>query len=54
MKRNGIYETIIKDKKFKESLGVYYQEEVEGQDNENEPDTNKTPKRVITYTKINE
>ncbi len=49
----GIYESIIKNKKFKESLGIYYQEEVQGQVNENEPDANKTPKRVITYTKTN-
>lgn len=38
----------IKGKTFEESLGVYYQEEVEGQSNA--PDANLTQKRVITYT----
>lgn len=32
---------------FKEYLGVYYQEELEGETNT--PNTNKTKKRVITY-----
>lgn len=38
----------IKGKTFEESLGVYYQEELEGQSNA--PDANLTQKRVITYT----
>lgn len=38
----------IKEKTFEESLGVYYQEELEGQSNA--PDANLTQKRVITYT----
>lgn len=58
---NGIYDT-IKNKKVKECIGIYYQEEVEntsdtGSDTgtttgSNVPDTNKTEKRVITYTSI--
>lgn len=43
----GIYDK-MKGKKFKERLGVYYQEEVNGQTST--PDANKTLKRVITYT----
>ncbi len=43
----GIYGT-IKGKKFKEYLGVYYQEEVDGESQT--PEANKTRKRVITYT----
>lgn len=39
----------IKDWLYKESLGVYYQEELEGETNT--PDVNRTKKRVITYTK---
>lgn len=38
----------IEGKTFEESLGVYYQEELEGQSNA--PDANLTQKRVITYT----
>ncbi len=38
----------IKEKTFEESLGVYYQEELEGQSNA--PDAKLTQKRVITYT----
>lgn len=38
----------IEGKTFKESLGVYYQEELEGQTDS--PDANLTKKRVITYT----
>lgn len=44
----------IKGKKFKEFLGVYYQEEldlIQGQQT-GTPDTNKTKKRVITYQEI--
>lgn len=43
----GIYDK-IKEKTFKESLGVYYQEETEGASET--PDANKTKKRVITYS----
>ena len=42
----GIYDT-LKEKSFVEKLGVYYQEEIQGQSNT--PDVNKTEKRVITY-----
>lgn len=44
----NFYDT-IKGSKFEESLGVYYQEELQGQTNT--PDANRTKKRVITYTK---
>ena len=63
--RQNFYDT-IKGKQFKESLGVYYQEELDfvsmqknnqqdgGQATETTgtPDTNKTKKRVITYQEI--
>lgn len=39
---------IIKGKTFTESLGVYYQEEL--QEQSDTPDANRTKKRVITYT----
>lgn len=42
----NFYDT-IKGKTFKESLGVYYQEEIQGQTET--PDANRTKKRVITY-----
>lgn len=42
----GLYEN-IKNKKFKEYLGVYYQEELQG--TSSTPDANKTLKRVLTY-----
>lgn len=42
----GIYD-ILRGKSFVEKLGVYYQEEIQGQSNT--PDVNKTEKRVITY-----
>ena len=45
----GLYDKII-NKKFKESLGVYYQEEIYG--TSDSPDANKTKKRVITYTEL--
>lgn len=48
LQENGIYGT-IKKMKFEESLGVYYQEELQ-EDQTNTPDANKTKKRVITYT----
>lgn len=44
--KEGLYDK-IKGKKFKEYLGIYYQEEVQGQSNT--PDANRTQKRVITY-----
>lgn len=50
MKAGNFYDK-IKGKKFKESLGVYYQEEVQGQ--VNTPDANRTKKRVITYEVAN-
>ena len=45
----GLYNK-IKDKEFKEEVGVYYQEETEG--GNDSPNVNKTEKRVITYTEI--
>lgn len=45
----GIYSS-MKNNRYKESLGVYYQEEVYG--DSNMPDANKTKKRVITYSAI--
>ena len=47
--RENFYRQIINTYKngFKEYLGVYYQEELEGETNT--PNTNKTKKRVITY-----
>ena len=44
----GIYDIIKRNKyTFVEKLGVYYQEELQGQTDS--PDANKTKKRVITY-----
>lgn len=37
----------IKNKKFKESLGLYYQD-----DNKDTPEVMKTEKRIITYTEV--
>lgn len=48
---NGIFEK-IKNKKYKESLGVYYQEEVDSDSASNISENNKTKKRVITYSDI--
>lgn len=51
---DGIYD-ILKEVKVVEKLGVYYQEEVTENEEESSgsstPNVNKTPKRVITYTK---
>ncbi len=41
---------MIKGKTFKEYLGVYYQEEIQGETGT--PDVNRTPKRVITYDEV--
>ena len=41
---------IIKGKTFEEKLGVYYQEELEGETTT--PDANRTKKRVITYQEV--
>lgn len=41
---NQLTKKVENGKKIKEYLGVYYQN-----DNENEPDVNKTEKRIITY-----
>ena len=49
---NGIFDEIIKNKKYKESLGVYYQEEVDSDSASNISENNKTKKRVITYSDI--
>jgi len=50
---DGLYSR-IQNKKFNESLGVYYQEEVEGTSpvGDSMPNVNKTKKRVITYSEI--
>lgn len=47
---DGLYNK-IKGSTFSESLGVYYQDEVGVEDSSAIPDSNKTKKRVITYTK---
>ena len=47
-KDSGIYH-YANNKKLKESLGVYYQEEITSSET-NTPDSNKTKKRVITYS----
>lgn len=44
-KNEGLYD-IIKENRFTEYLGIYYQEEITGTES---PDVNKTEKRVITY-----
>lgn len=51
LKKENFYDT-IKGKKFIETLGVYYQEEIQGGE-ANAPDANKTKKRVVTYTVVN-
>lgn len=51
LNKTDFYGTIIgTGMKFKESLGVYYQEELQGQTDT--PDANRTKKRVITYEKV--
>lgn len=50
-KSNALYEK-LKGKKFKEYLGIYYQEEVGNTEESSTPDVNKTKKRVITYEEI--
>lgn len=47
-KYEGIY-NYVNNKKLKESLGVYYQEETTSSESYT-PDSNKTKKRVITYS----
>lgn len=49
--KQGIYQEILKEEAFEESLGVYYQEEIQSAETDNEPNANKNKKRVITYTK---
>lgn len=44
----GIYD-LLKDKTFKEYLGVYYQEDVTNDNPDNVPEANKDEKRVVTY-----
>ena len=56
LNNTGIYD-IMKNEKVKESIGIYYQEEIKKADDtassdNNVPDANKTEKRIITYTKI--
>ena len=48
---NGIFEK-INNNKYKESLGVYYQEEVDSDSASKISENNKTKKRVITYSDI--
>ena len=50
IKNNGLYNQ-SKGKQFTESLGVYYHEEIDGNQS-NTPDANKTKKRVITYKSL--
>ena len=49
----GLYNK-IKGKKYRECLGVYYQEEVGSTELSSTPDASKTKKRVITYEKYDE
>lgn len=55
LNNTGIYDT-LKGVKVVEKLGVYYQEEVSENEEESSgsstPNINKEPKRVITYTKV--
>ncbi len=48
----GIYDE-IKNSKYIEKLGEYYQEEVDSEEGQSDstPDANKTKKRIITYSK---
>ncbi len=56
LEENGIYlqntpfYDTIKGNTFKESSGIYYQEELEGESNT--PTANKTKKKVITYQQV--
>ena len=61
LSNRGFY-SIIKENKFKEELGIYYIEDLVQENNSSDDssysnsevsDINKTPKRVITYTKVN-
>lgn len=53
LKDAGIFNTIsATGKTYKESLGVYYQEEVDSGEASQSPEANKTKKRVITYSNI--
>lgn len=59
----GIYDTILEGSTFEEKLGVYYQNDLLPEDYDPDtdisgefgesstPDTNKTPKRIISYYK---
>ena len=47
---NGLYEKIKEKKIYKESLGIYYEEETEGASSV--PEANRTEKRVITYEEV--
>lgn len=49
LKPNGLYD-IIKGNRFKESLGIYYQEDLQGESNT--PTANRTKKKVITYQQV--
>lgn len=55
LEKIGLYEK-IKDKTFEESLGVYYQEDIQtgsgDTETETKSDTNKNKKRVIIYTLV--
>lgn len=50
LNNEGLYDK-INNRKFKEDIGIYYQEEAGGV-GEDVPEANKTEKRVITYTLI--
>lgn len=47
MNSEGIYDKIQEE--VVENLGIYYQSEQEGEQNNNIPNADKTTKRVITY-----
>lgn len=49
--QEGIYQSLLINNNFEESLGVYYQEEIQSAETDNKPNANKNKKRVITYTK---
>lgn len=51
LQEEGLYDKIKNKKVFKEQLGIYYRQEVEG--NSSNPDADKDEKRVITYTELN-
>lgn len=54
LNEKGLYGIIKEDMRFKEELGIYYEEELkENYDLENSNSNNNPKKRVITYTQEN-